>query len=58
LTTDGHRMYLTAVPDAFGNRIDFAQLHKDLWQRSRRTDSLQPRAMSWRQARGSHRQPG
>src|SRR6202142_3473488 len=27
LTTDGHRMYLTAVPDAFGNRIDFAQLH-------------------------------
>jgi IS1 family transposase len=28
LTTDGHRMYLTAVPDAFGNRIDFAQLHK------------------------------
>ena len=21
-------MYLTAVPDAFGNRIDFAQLHK------------------------------
>lgn len=28
LTTDGHRMYLTAVPEAFGNRIDFAQLHK------------------------------
>lgn len=28
LTTDGHRMYLTAVPDAFGNRVDFAQLHK------------------------------
>jgi IS1 family transposase len=28
LTTDGHRMYLAAVPDAFGNRIDFAQLHK------------------------------
>ncbi len=28
LTTDGHRMYLTAVPDAIGNRIDFAQIHK------------------------------
>jgi len=28
LTTDGHKMYLTAVPDAFGNRIDFAQLVK------------------------------
>jgi IS1 family transposase len=28
LTTDGHKMYLTAVPDAFGNRIDFAQLQK------------------------------
>ena len=28
LTTDGHRMYLTAVPDAFGNKIDFAQLVK------------------------------
>jgi IS1 family transposase len=28
LTTDGHRMYLTAVPEVFGNRIDFAQLAK------------------------------
>ncbi len=28
LTTDGHKMYLTAVPDAFGNRIDFSQLVK------------------------------
>jgi IS1 family transposase len=28
LTTDGHRMYLTAVPDAFGDAIDFAQLVK------------------------------
>ena len=28
LTTDGHKMYLTAVPDAFGNQIDFAQLVK------------------------------
>lgn len=28
LTTDGHWIYLTAVPEAFGNRIDFAQLHK------------------------------
>jgi len=26
LTTDGHKMYLTAVPDAFGNQIDYAQL--------------------------------
>jgi IS1 family transposase len=28
LTTDGHKMYLTAVPDAFGHNIDFAMLHK------------------------------
>jgi IS1 family transposase len=28
LTTDGHKMYLTAVPDAFGYDIDFAMLHK------------------------------
>src|SRR5579864_3026755 len=28
LTTDGHKMYLTAVPDAFGSDIDFAQLVK------------------------------
>ena len=28
LTTDGHKMYLTAVPDAFGNDIDYAQLVK------------------------------
>jgi IS1 family transposase len=28
LTTDGHRMYLKAVPDAFGATIDYAQLVK------------------------------
>jgi IS1 family transposase len=28
LTTDGHKMYLTAVPDAFGEGIDYAQLVK------------------------------
>jgi IS1 family transposase len=28
LTTDGHKMYLQAVPDAFGESIDFAQLVK------------------------------
>jgi IS1 family transposase len=28
LTTDGHKMYLTAVPDAFGESIDYAQLVK------------------------------
>jgi IS1 family transposase len=28
LTTDGHKMYLTAVPDAFGEGIDYAQLIK------------------------------
>ena len=26
LTTDGHKMYLNAVEDAFGNEIDFSQL--------------------------------
>src|ERR1017187_7722304 len=28
LTTDGHKMYLTAVPDAFADDIDYAQLVK------------------------------
>jgi IS1 family transposase len=28
LTTDGHKMYLTAVPDAFGSAVDYAQLVK------------------------------
>lgn len=28
LTTDGHRMYLEAVEDVFGSRIDFSQLIK------------------------------
>jgi IS1 family transposase len=28
LTTDGHKMYLTAVADAFGSGVDFAQLVK------------------------------
>ena len=28
LTTDGHKPYLTAVEDAFGAHIDFAQLQK------------------------------
>jgi IS1 family transposase len=28
LTTDGHKMYLDAVPDVFGEQIDFAQVVK------------------------------
>jgi len=28
LTTDGHKMYLSAVEDAFGGDIDYAMLHK------------------------------
>jgi len=28
LTTDGHKMYLDAVPEAFGDDVDFAQLVK------------------------------
>jgi IS1 family transposase len=28
LTTDGHKMYLTAVPDAFATDVDYAQLVK------------------------------
>jgi IS1 family transposase len=43
LTTDGHRMYLKAVPDAFGEDIDFAQFVKiygnvpprDGWERNK-----------------------
>ena len=33
LTTDGHKMYLTAVPGAFGSEIDFAATGEDLRQR-------------------------
>jgi IS1 family transposase len=28
LTSDGHKMYLSAVEEAFGGDVDFAQLHK------------------------------
>jgi hypothetical protein len=28
LTTDGHKMYLVAVPDAFASEVDYAQLVK------------------------------
>src|ERR1035441_5905491 len=28
LTTDGHKMYLVAVPDAFASGVDYAQLVK------------------------------
>ena len=28
ITTDGHRVYLEAVEDAFGADIDYAQLQK------------------------------
>jgi IS1 family transposase len=28
LTTDGHKMYLSAVPDAFGESVDYARLVK------------------------------
>jgi IS1 family transposase len=28
ITTDGHRVYLDAVEDAFGSDVDYAQLHK------------------------------
>jgi hypothetical protein len=28
LTTDGHKMYLDAVPEAFGGQVDYAQLVK------------------------------
>jgi hypothetical protein len=27
LTTDGYRLYLTAVDDAFAEDVDYAQLH-------------------------------
>ncbi|HXH88001.1 MAG TPA: IS1 family transposase [Gaiellaceae bacterium] len=39
LTTDGHRPYLTAVPRAFGNDVDYAQLVKVYGQTS---DSSKP----------------
>lgn len=28
ITTDGHRVYIDAVEDAFGSEVDYAQLHK------------------------------
>jgi IS1 family transposase len=45
LATDGHKMYLTAVADAFGEGIDFAQLVKVYG----RPAPLQPGVMSWHQ---------
>jgi len=33
LTTDGHKPYLEAVEEAFGNDIDYAMLIKNLWRR-------------------------
>lgn len=39
LTTEGHRPYLTAVPRAFGNDVDYAQLVKVYGQTS---DSSKP----------------
>jgi IS1 family transposase len=38
LTTDSHRMYLTAVEDAFGGAIDYARVHK-LYRSSSETET-------------------
>ena len=55
LTTDGHKMYLTAVPDAFANDIDYAQLVKVYGSDPEGGNPLQPGAMSWHQERICHR---
>ena len=58
LTSDGHRPYLIAVEDAFGNAIDFAQLVKiyGLSQRWRSVD-IPPGSASARRETGCHWAP-
>ena len=43
LTTDGHRMYLEAVEDAFAHEIDYAMFAEDLRPGPGAAASLQPR---------------
>ena len=49
LTTDGHKMYLNAVVDAFCGRYRLRPVGQGIWQRSRRAKALQPGTMSWHQ---------
>ena len=46
LTTDGHKRYLAAVPDAFGEQIDYAQLVKVYGHDPEGEKRLQPGAMA------------
>ena len=57
LTSDGHKMYLDAVEDAFAGDVDFAQLIKIYGARPPKARGpLQPGAVPWmRAARGRGR---
>jgi IS1 family transposase len=45
LTTDGLKVYLNAIQDAFGEEIDYGILHQGLWHRAARRGPLQPRCL-------------
>ena len=52
LTSDGLKIYLRAVDDAFGTNIDYAMLVKLYGETVRRAEALQPGRMHWLRAQG------
>ena len=57
LTSDGHKVYLTAVEDAFGADIDYAMLVKHYGKHARRREAIQPSRLHGRDTEDYHRQP-
>jgi transposase-like protein len=56
LTSDGLKVYMDAIEEAFGGDVDFAQLVKILRGVGRERDALQPGQVPWRYpARGLRR---
>lgn len=48
LTTDEHRLYFSAVEDAFGSEIDYAMLVKLYGKGEQGPEAIQPRRMQGR----------
>ena len=57
LTTDGHKMYVNAVVDAFADDIDYAQLVKVFGNDPEGKSAIARRKMSWHQKGSAHRLP-
>jgi hypothetical protein len=59
LTTDGHRVYLNAVENAFGSEIDLCNAGEDIWidGSNQRRATLQSRSMHRRRDSPDQRQP-